>query len=91
MPSTLSPTEIEYEVAHIHDNRAPDLIISAALCIALAITAVILRLLARRLSKARILADDYMIIFSLVSRQRDCFFNHHEPKNLGHSTGDSFL
>lgn len=66
MPSTLSPTEIEYELAHIHDNRAPDLVISAAICIVLAITAVVLRLLARRLSKARILADDYMIIFALV-------------------------
>ncbi|KAF6219618.1 hypothetical protein HO133_004087 [Letharia lupina] len=66
MPSLLSSTEIEYELAHIHDNRAPNVVISAAICISLAITAVLLRLLARRLSKARILADDYMILFALI-------------------------
>lgn len=87
MPSTLSPTEIEYELAHIHDNRAPDLVISAAICIVLAITAVVLRLLARRLSKVRILADDYMIIFALVSRRRASFFNQDEPRNLDRSIG----
>ncbi len=49
------------------NNRAPSIVISAAICIFLAITAVLLRLLARRLSRARILADDYMMIFAMVS------------------------
>ncbi len=69
MPSSLSPSEIEYELQHIYDNRAPSIVISAAICIFLAITAVLLRLLARRLSRARILADDYMMTFAMVSRQ----------------------
>ena len=68
MPGALSLTEIEYEVTHIHDSRAPDIVISSAICISLAITAVLLRLLARHLSRAKILADDYMIIFALVSQ-----------------------
>ena len=68
MPGALSPTEIEYEVARIHDNQASDIIISSAICISLAITAVLLRLLARRLSRVKILADDYMMIFALVSQ-----------------------
>ena len=68
MPGVLSPTEIEYEVARNHDSRASDIIISSAICISLAITAVLLRLLARRLSRVKILADDYMMIFALVSQ-----------------------
>lgn len=86
MPSLLSSTEIEYELAHIHDNRAPNVVISAAICISLAITAVLLRLLARRLSKVRILADDYMILFALVSRQ-SFVQEQHEPRDLDHSIG----
>ena len=70
MPTSLSPTEIEYELAHIHDNRSPDIVISAAICISLAIIAVALRLFARRLSKVKILADDYTTICALVSQQR---------------------
>ena len=68
MPSPLSPAEIEYEVAHIHDNRGPDIVISSAVCIGLAIAAVCLRLAGRRLSRAAILADDYMMVFALVSQ-----------------------
>ena len=70
MPSPLSPAEIKYETEHIHDNRGPDIVISSAVCIALATAAVCLRLLARRLSRAAVLADDYMMIFALVSQWR---------------------
>lgn len=66
----LSPAEIKYELAHIRDNRASNIVVSSVICISLATIAVMLRLLARRLSKAKILADDYMMIFALVSWQR---------------------
>lgn len=66
MPSPLSPTEIEYELAHIHDNRGPDMIVSTVICIALASVAVVLRFYARRLSKAQLWFDDYMMIVALV-------------------------
>ena len=67
MPSPLSPAEIEYEMSHIKDDRQKEMIVSSAICIAIAIIAVILRLVARRLSRAKIMADDYMIIVALVS------------------------
>ena len=73
MPSPLSPAEIKYEVAHIHDDRASNIVISSVICISLATIAVILRFLARRLSKAKILADDYMMVFALVSWERAPF------------------
>lgn len=76
MPSPLSPAEIRYELAHIHESRAPNIVVSSIICFSLAITVVILRLLARRLSKVRILADDYMMMFALVSRQRALFGKH---------------
>ncbi len=85
MPSSLSPAEIKYELAHIHESRAPNIVISSTICISLAITAVILRLLARRLSKVKILADDYMILFALVSRHRALFLKHPNPGDLDHS------
>ena len=67
MPSPLSPVEIKEEAAHIRDDRGGDMVASCVTCITAAIIAVILRLLARRLSKAKILADDYMIIVALVA------------------------
>ena len=78
MPSPLSPAEINYELAHSNDNRASNIVVSSVICISLATIAVMLRLLARRLSKAKILADDYMMIFALVSWERALF----TPPNL---------
>ena len=83
MPSPLTPSEIKYESVHIHDSRASNIVISSAICIGLAITAVLLRLLARRLSKAKILADDYMMVFALVSRQQAVFLKQYKPRDLG--------
>ena len=70
MPSPLSPVEIKEEAAHIRDDRRGDIIASCVTCITAAIIVVVLRLFARRLSKAKILADDYMIIAALVSASR---------------------
>ena len=66
IPSLLSPSEILYEEEHINQNRGPEIVASSITCIALAMIAVGLRLLARRASKAGVKYDDYMIIFALV-------------------------
>ena len=68
MSGSLPPTEILYEEKNIRQNRGPEIIVSSTICIALAITAVALRLLARRVAKVQIKADDYMMILALVRR-----------------------
>lgn len=68
MPSLLSLSEILYQEEHISQNRGPDIVVSTTICIALAIMAVGLRLLARRVSKAGVISDDYMMIFALVRK-----------------------
>lgn len=67
MPYPLSNTEIKDELARVHDDRSGIMIASSVTCIVAAIIAVILRLLTRRLGKAKILADDYLIITAFVS------------------------
>lgn len=58
--------EIQYQEEHIHDDRSGNIVTSHAICIALAAIAVLLRLIARRMCKASIRADDWMIIVALV-------------------------
>ncbi|MCJ1450945.1 hypothetical protein MMC28_001279 [Mycoblastus sanguinarius] len=65
MPEPL-PSEIQQELEHIHDNRAPDIVVSYAICASMAYIAVIMRLIARRISKAPLQADDHMILVALV-------------------------
>ncbi len=43
------------------------MVVSNVICISLACVAVLLRLTARRLSKAKIWFDDYMIVVALVN------------------------
>jgi len=61
-----SSGEILYELDNSHDNRAPDLVVSFAICISLAYIAVLLRIGARSVSKAGLKRDDFMIISALV-------------------------
>ena len=75
---SLSSQEIAYEEAHIGDNRKADLIVAQAICVPLALIAVILRILARRIVKAPILGDDIMIIAGMVRTVA-----HIQTKQLG--------
>ena len=61
-----SPAEIQYQLEHVHEDRSSDIVISHIVCMTLATVAVILRFTSRRLCKAAILADDYMILVALV-------------------------
>lgn len=71
MPFTIpaiSPSEAQDQLAHVHDNRSGEIIIAGTICLFMAIAAVILRLIARRLSRARSMQlDDYVIISAMVS------------------------
>ncbi|KAL8979780.1 MAG: hypothetical protein Q9205_004968 [Flavoplaca limonia] len=61
-----SKEEIQYQLDHIGDNRVNDIVVSNSLCIGLAAIAVLLRFVARSLSKAKVAGDDYMISAALV-------------------------
>ena len=74
--------EIDYQLAHIDEDRSVALIVSHTICLVLAGFAIVLRLIARRMSKAAIKADDYMIIVAFVSgpsaERRVLFTSDHE-------------
>ncbi|KAL8819662.1 MAG: hypothetical protein Q9223_001958 [Gallowayella weberi] len=61
-----TPKELQYQLDHVHDDRAKDIVVSNSICISLAALAVVLRFSARRLSKAKVGADDYMITAALL-------------------------
>ena len=61
-----SLADIEYQVAHISDNQGPDVLAAFSVNFALACTAVILRLAARKACKVKLLADDYFVLAALV-------------------------
>ena len=67
MSHRIPPEEIQYELRNIHEDRASDLITTFATCTALAYIAVILRLIARRVNKAPLQADDFWVLIALVS------------------------
>lgn len=61
-----SPADIEYQIKHISDNQGPDVLGAFSVNFALACSAVTLRLAARRICKAKLLADDYFVLAALV-------------------------
>ena len=62
----LSPAEIQFELEHIRQDRAPSIIASYAVCLSLACIAVVLRFVARGISRASLQADDFTVAISLV-------------------------
>ena len=64
--TTLSPQEIAYQEAHIHDDRSKDVAVSHILCLCLALVAVCLRFVSRKLGKIGLGADDWMIVIAYV-------------------------
>ena len=68
MALAMSPSEIQSQLAHIHENQSRHIITSGTICLSVAIVAVVLRLISRRLSRARsMLMDDYLVVGALVS------------------------
>lgn len=69
-----SKDEIQYQLDHIEDNRVNDIVVSNSVCIGLAAIAVLLRFVARCLSKAKVAGDDYMVSAALV-RSPVCLYS----------------
>ncbi|MCJ1233834.1 hypothetical protein MMC14_001792 [Varicellaria rhodocarpa] len=61
-----TPAQIQYMEAHISDDRRPGLIASVVIPLSIASIAVVLRFIARRRVRAPLLADDWLILASLV-------------------------
>ena len=66
MPS-LSPEELQYQLEHQYQNRAADIIKANTIMLAAAYVALALRFVSRRLMRATLAADDWMIVLGLVS------------------------
>ena len=67
---TPSAADIAYQQAHKEDNAIPGILAANVICIIAAWIAGLLRLYSRRLVRAAIKTDDWLVIGSLVSRER---------------------
>ena len=65
--ATLSAADILYMEQHVQDDRSPQLIIPAIICLVVTYLAVVLRFYARYISKVRYGTDDWFILAALVS------------------------
>ena len=64
--SSLTPSEVQYMQLHVDDNRTAQIHASNVVCLVAAYIAVLLRLFARSLTKAKYGLDDWLIGLSLV-------------------------
>lgn len=67
-PSTpiLTVQQLQEQLAHIHDDRAPGMLAAAISFMVLTVIVTSLRLSSRRIQGLRLGADDYLVISSLV-------------------------
>lgn len=59
--------ELAYQQAHIGESRVQDVVIATVVCLAIAWLSVLLRMISRRIVRARLQADDWMILVGVVS------------------------
>jgi hypothetical protein len=58
---------IAYQKEHADDDRLPAVVVAIAVCYTTAVISVGLRILSRHLVKAKLQADDWLILIALVS------------------------
>lgn len=63
---SISPAELEYQLAHINQNLGPTIIGFCAMLLAISSIAVRLRLYAKTLTSSGLGVDDYLIVAALV-------------------------
>ena len=63
---SLPPEELAYQQAHAGESRVQEITIATIVCLATAWFSVFLRLIARRIVRAGIQADDWMILAGVV-------------------------
>ena len=64
----LVPTaaQLKYMNLHVKDTKVRSILVANTVCAAISCLAVILRIISRRLTRIKLAADDYLIIFGLV-------------------------
>jgi hypothetical protein len=67
MPRLPDAAEIAYMEAHIDDTLVPNIIACTVICGAASVLFIILRLIARMLTKASLQTSDWLILFAWVS------------------------
>ena len=65
--NSLPPAEAQYQLDHVNESRAEAIFSSYIACLIIAIVAIVLRFISRRMSKTAIKADDWMIVAALVN------------------------
>jgi len=70
--NSLPPAEAQYQLDHINESRLQDIVSSHIACLVIAVVAIALRFISRRISKTAIKADDWMIVAALVSGKAIC-------------------
>lgn len=63
--ASLTPSEIQYQLSHASEDRSANVIAAVTICLCLATIAVGFRILARRMMKTPLGADDWMILTAL--------------------------
>ncbi|KAI4234895.1 MAG: hypothetical protein LQ352_008145 [Teloschistes flavicans] len=61
-----SPTDREYQLAHIRDDRSTEIIVAFAVTLGFAIITVLLRFVSRHLTRAPLGGDDWTIVAALI-------------------------
>lgn len=63
---SLPPAEAKYQLEHVNQSRVKDIVSSHIACLIIAVIAVVLRFVSRRIAKTSLKADDWMIVAALI-------------------------
>lgn len=63
---SMSAEEYAYQIAHIHDDRRPKIVAAIVVLMLLSSIAMLLRLVVRFRTKARLQADDFTVFLAYV-------------------------
>lgn len=66
MASLPSPASLQYQMEHIHDSEVPSMVAANVASMVLAVIAVALRFLSRRVAKVKYEWDDWLAVAGLV-------------------------
>ena len=89
--ASLTPSEIQYQLNHASEDRSANVIAAVTTCLCLATIAVGFRILARRMMKTPLGADDWMIVTALVREYLHQLHTFEDTKIALHISSSSML